>query len=125
MRLGLFSFLTAVVVALAGPVNAASSSTMPTCASGDVVVWVNTKSHVYHMQGSRYYGNTKAGAYECKSTAEKEGNRQADVEHAKSSGGASPAASAIPGATPMPSTSPRHHHHHRHAEASPAPSATP
>jgi hypothetical protein len=31
----------------------------------DTVVWVNTKSNIYHFVGRRDYGNTKQGAYMC------------------------------------------------------------
>lgn len=31
----------------------------------DAVVWVNLKSGVYHVSGSRNYGQTKQGAYMC------------------------------------------------------------
>jgi len=27
------------------------------------MVWVNTESHVYHKEGSRFYGKTKQGKY--------------------------------------------------------------
>jgi hypothetical protein len=35
----------------------------------DTVVWLNTKSDVYHYQGSRWYGDTKHGAYVCEREA--------------------------------------------------------
>lgn len=41
----------------------------------DTVVWVNTKTGVYHFKGQRWYGNTKDGAYECRKEANKEGDR--------------------------------------------------
>lgn len=31
----------------------------------DIVVWVNTKSGVYHFKGQRWYANTKQGAFVC------------------------------------------------------------
>jgi hypothetical protein len=41
----------------------------------DTVVWVNTKSGVYHFKGQRWYGRTKDGAYECRKEADAEGDR--------------------------------------------------
>jgi hypothetical protein len=41
----------------------------------DIVVWVNTKTGVYHFKGQRWYGNTKEGAYECRKDANGEGDR--------------------------------------------------
>src|SRR6266567_57417 len=40
-------------------------------------VWVNTRSHVYHCPGTRYYGNTKNGEYMTQADAQKQGNRPA------------------------------------------------
>jgi len=39
------------------------------------VVWVNTKSGVYHFKGQRWYGNTNRGAYLCRKEADAEGDR--------------------------------------------------
>jgi hypothetical protein len=41
----------------------------------DTVVWVNTKTGVYHFKGQRWYGNTNEGAYECRKDANIEGDR--------------------------------------------------
>lgn len=41
----------------------------------DTVVWVNTRSGVYHFQGERWYGNTKEGAYVCEKEADTSGDR--------------------------------------------------
>jgi hypothetical protein len=41
----------------------------------DTVVWVNTKTGVYHFRGQRWYGNTKEGAFECRRDADVEGDR--------------------------------------------------
>jgi len=39
------------------------------------MVWVNTETHVYHPQGSRFYGKTKKGKYVSEGDALKEGDR--------------------------------------------------
>jgi len=41
----------------------------------DKVVWVNTKSHIYHYAGTRSYGTTKQGAYMCEADAAAAGDR--------------------------------------------------
>lgn len=41
----------------------------------DEVVWVNTKTGVYHLKGERWYGATKDGAYVCRKEADAEGDR--------------------------------------------------
>lgn len=41
----------------------------------DTVVWVNTKTGVYHLRGERWYGATKDGAYVCRREADAEGDR--------------------------------------------------
>lgn len=37
------------------------------------IVWLNTRSRVYHFAGTRDYGRTKEGAYMCQSDADKAG----------------------------------------------------
>ena len=44
-----------------------------------VRVWVNTASGVYHCAGTRYYGNTKVGAYMTQGEARKGGYRPANA----------------------------------------------
>jgi hypothetical protein len=49
-------------------------------------VWVNTRSHVYHFDGTSYhgrnfYGNTSQRAYMCEADARAAGNRAAFDEH--------------------------------------------
>ena len=39
------------------------------------VVWVNSKSHIYHYPGTRSYGTTKQGAYMCEGDAQAAGDR--------------------------------------------------
>jgi hypothetical protein len=41
----------------------------------DTVVWLNLPTGVYHFQGQRWYGNTKAGAYVCEKEADAAGDR--------------------------------------------------
>jgi hypothetical protein len=47
---------------------------------GATVVWVNEHSHIYHLPGTRDYGNTKRGAYMCETEAQASGNRAAKNE---------------------------------------------
>ncbi|SEE46711.1 hypothetical protein SAMN05444161_5856 [Rhizobiales bacterium GAS191] len=42
---------------------------------GDTIVWVNTKTGVYHFPGMTWYGHTKEGKYICKGDADREGDR--------------------------------------------------
>lgn len=47
-------------------------------------VWVNSETHVYHKEGSRYYGRTKKGKYMTEADAQKEGDRpskEAEKKH--------------------------------------------
>jgi len=37
--------------------------------AGDNVVWVNLRSKAYHLKGTKFYGNTKSGAYMCQRDA--------------------------------------------------------
>ena len=45
------------------------------------MVWVNTDTRVYHKEGSRFYGRTKAGKYMSEAEARKEGNRPGAQEY--------------------------------------------
>jgi hypothetical protein len=85
-----FLALAALLVAQSAP----NPSATPRCHHSDPVVWVNTSSHVYHMQGTKYYGNTKSGKYMCKSAADTAGDHAAKNEQPGS--GAAPAATATP-----------------------------
>jgi hypothetical protein len=44
--------------------------------SSDTVVWLNTKTKVYHEKGMVYYGHTKQGAYVCKKEADSAGDHE-------------------------------------------------
>lgn len=41
----------------------------------DVVVWLNTKTGIWHEKGMRWYGRTKEGAYVCRKEAAAAGYR--------------------------------------------------
>jgi hypothetical protein len=43
----------------------------------DTVVWLNLPTGIYHFQGTRWYGNTKSGAFVCEHEADKAGDRPA------------------------------------------------
>ena len=47
---------------------------------GNGQVWVNTESHVYHKEGSKWYGKTKKGKYESEADAVKEGDKPSKNE---------------------------------------------
>ena len=67
----------AVSGAAAKNTSAAAATTAPAPGGGHGLVWVNTDSHVYHREGSRFYGTTKKGKYMTEAEAAKEGNRAA------------------------------------------------
>jgi hypothetical protein len=46
----------------------------------DTVVWANTRSNIYHFEGTYNYGTTAAGAYMCEQDALDEGMRAARNE---------------------------------------------
>ncbi|HEY7000789.1 MAG TPA: hypothetical protein VH330_03525 [Candidatus Udaeobacter sp.] len=57
--------------------STAAAANPPAPGGGHGLVWVNTESHVYHREGSRFYGTTKKGKYMTEAEAMKEGNRAA------------------------------------------------
>ncbi len=60
----------------------ASARTEQAPGGGNGKVWVNTKSGVYHKEGDRWYGKTKAGKYMTEDEAIKAGYR---ADHEKQS----------------------------------------
>jgi hypothetical protein len=42
-----------------------------------IVVWLNAKTMIYHMPGTKGYGTTKEGAFVCQAAADKAGARPA------------------------------------------------
>jgi len=61
----------------AAPATAATTAATPAAGGGHGLVWVNTETHVYHKEGSRFYGKTKKGKYVIEADAIKEGDRAA------------------------------------------------
>ena len=57
--------------------SATTGAAAPAPGGGPGLVWVNTNSHVYHKEGSRFYGTTKKGKYVSEADAIKEGDRAA------------------------------------------------
>jgi hypothetical protein len=57
--------------------NEGATRTTPEPGSGHGVVWVNTVTHIYHKEGSRFYGKTKKGKYITEAEAIKEGDKEA------------------------------------------------
>jgi hypothetical protein len=50
-----------------------ATTTAPAAGGGPGMVWVNIKSHVYHKEGTKYYGKTKDGKYMSEADAIKAG----------------------------------------------------
>ena len=44
----------------------------------DVVVWLNTRTGIWHEKGMRWYGRTKQGAYVCRKEAAAAGYRDTE-----------------------------------------------
>jgi hypothetical protein len=59
----------------AAPVTGSTGTATPAPGSGRGLVWVNTETHVYHKEGSRFYGTTKKGKYVSEADAIKEGDK--------------------------------------------------
>jgi hypothetical protein len=76
----LFKPRTSASAASPSPAAASTSEAAtnpPAPGGGHGLVWVNTQMHVYHREGSRFYGTTKKGKYMTEAEAAKEGNRAA------------------------------------------------
>jgi hypothetical protein len=61
----------------ATPLTGSTGTATPASGGGHGLVWVNTETHVYHKEGSRFYGTTKKGKYVSEADAIKEGDRAA------------------------------------------------
>ncbi len=104
LALALLAALALAVPALAQGMSSGSMNslrtmndkTIPKCASGDQVVWVNTRLNIYFLKDSTYYGHTTQGNFQCLSAAEKAG------VHPSKSASASMAGSSAAPASPSP-----------------------
>jgi hypothetical protein len=63
--------------ARAKPAVTGPATNAPAQGGGHGLVWVNTELHVYHREGSRFYGTSKKGKYMTEQEAINEGNRAA------------------------------------------------
>jgi hypothetical protein len=61
----------------AARVTSSTVTATPASSGGHGLVWVNTETHLYHKEGSRFYGTTKKGKYVSEADAIKEGDRAA------------------------------------------------
>jgi hypothetical protein len=71
----------AVAPAATGATTAeAVAKSAPAAGGGHGLVWVNTETHVYHKEGTRFYGKTKKGKYVTEQEAIEEGDKAAKRE---------------------------------------------
>ena len=61
--------------------SAQAATKAPAPGGGHGLVWVNTETHVYHKEGSRFYGTTKKGKYMTEAAAIKEGDKAGGERH--------------------------------------------
>jgi hypothetical protein len=57
------------------PSERAASQACP----NDIVVWLNTRSGIYHYKGQPWYATTTVGAYVCKAEADQAGKIPGDL----------------------------------------------
>lgn len=90
-----FFVALAATVALASPVMAQTSTngmsgkptTMPTCADGMAVLWLDATSKIYYTKKSTSFGKTKHGRFVCRRTKTTMGERGATSGAMKMDGG--------------------------------------
>jgi hypothetical protein len=52
----------------------------------ETIVWVSTRTHVYHFPGSREFGQTKHGAFMCQANADRSGKFRAAKNEMRAQG---------------------------------------
>jgi hypothetical protein len=57
--------------------NAKATTKVAAPGGGHGKVWVNSETHIYHKEGSPFYGTTKRGKYMTEAEAIKQGNKAA------------------------------------------------
>ena len=72
--------------AAATPAPAETPSGTVAPGGGNGQVWVNTKTHKYHKEGSHFYGRTKEGKYMSEQDAIAEGDHDHEGSHEKAAG---------------------------------------
>jgi hypothetical protein len=63
--------------------SAQAATTASPLDEGRELMWVNTEKHVYHREGSRFYGTTKKGKYMTEREAIQTGNKAAARKFAR------------------------------------------
>jgi len=66
---------TGVPAAAGNPPGFADEASAKAHCAADEVVWLNMNSKIYHLKGTRFYGNTKHGEYACRKEADAAGDR--------------------------------------------------
>ena len=75
----LLAGLPAAAWAGAQPALYSSESAARQACPNDIVVWLNTKSGMYHYKGQKWYATTTVGAYVCKAEADGAGDTPGDL----------------------------------------------
>jgi len=69
---------SSAIVAYGSPAMFTTEDAAQAHCPSDVVVWLNTKTGIWHEKGMRWYGRTKQGAYVCRKEAAAAGYRDTE-----------------------------------------------